>query len=338
MIRKVAKLFCVAASLGVLAGCDADRAENCERLGYFPDNNNFEIDYNIRVPAKCPVPLASPGVEKKYAGATLDDNIPRDFDEAVVRVYNSAGELKADERERFQAQIDYEQPARSYWRARPKAEYVAATGTSQVTDHDVAEFSGWNNGARKAWANLKITYRQSSVSTKIAGDPIPAPGSTSTWNAPTTGGYPGYMYQWYRDGTPVGNGSSYTGTAGSTDFNLRVEVTDQTWSTVAAVFMVNPGGVEAAISGPALVYSSAGGGTWTATGRGGTGAYTFHWYIDDVAVGSGPSLTTYPGENARTIRVDMTDSAGAFDSHSFRVTGIGSGDGTCEPMFPAVTC
>jgi hypothetical protein len=146
------------------------------------------------------------------------------------------------------------------------------------------------------------------------------------------------MYQWYRDGTPVGNGSSYTATVGSTDFDLRVEVTDQTWSTVAAVFMVVPGGVEAAISGPSLVYSSAGGGTWTATGRGGTGAYTFTWYIDDVAVGTGPSLTTYPGEDAHTVRVDMTDSAGAFDSHSFRVTGVGRGDGTCEPVFPAVTC
>ena len=277
-------------------------------------------------------------MEKKYAAAWVDDHIPKDFDEGAALVFNSAGKLVGDDREEFFAVIDYEQPARTYYRARPKAEYVAATGTGQVSDHDIAQFSGWKDGVRKAWADLKITYRQSSVSTNITGDRIPTPGSTSTWNAATTGGYPGYMYQWYRDGAPVGNGSSYTAAAGSSDFDLRVEVTDQTWSTVAAVFMVNPGGVEAAITGPALVYASGGGGNWTATGRGGTGAYTFEWYVDDVYAGSGPSLTTYPGENAHTVRVDMRDSAGAFDSHSFFVRGIGSGDGTCEPVPPALTC
>jgi len=50
---KLAKLFCVAAVYGALLGCNADRAENCERLGYYPDNHDFEIDYKIRVPAKC---------------------------------------------------------------------------------------------------------------------------------------------------------------------------------------------------------------------------------------------------------------------------------------------
>ena len=193
-------------------------------------------------------------------------------------------------------------------------------------------------GFRRAWARVKITYRQSSVSTKLTGEHIPAPGSTHTWNAPTTGGSPGYMYQWYRNGTAVGNGSSYTANVGSSAFDLRVEVTDQTWSTVAAVLMVHVGGVEASVTGPALVYASEGGGTWGATGRGGSGAYTFDWYLDGTYLGSGPSWNGYPGENARTLRVDMTDSGGEFDSHSFLVRGVGSGDGTCNPVPPALTC
>lgn len=337
MNRTFATILSASALSGVLAGCDFEAAKGCERLGYFPSSNAFDLEYDMKLPDTCPVALATPGTDTKYAGANLFDYGTKDFDEGVAIVYNSKGEVVADEREEFRFVYNPEPVAR-HWQARPKAEYVAATGTNQVNDYDIAEFSGWEDGVNRAWANVKINYRQSSVSTKLTGEQIPTPGSTHIWNAPTSGGSPGYMYQWYRNGAPVGNGSSYTASAGSSPFDLRVEVTDQTWSTVAAVLMVNVGGVEASVAGPTLVYSSSDGGTWNATGRGGTGAYTFDWYLDGTHVASGPSFSGYPGENSHSIRVDMRDSAGAFDSHSFLVRGIGSGDGTCEPVFPAVAC
>ncbi|HEX8675302.1 MAG TPA: hypothetical protein VF710_25630, partial [Longimicrobium sp.] len=67
MNRKVIRLFSTSAFFGALVGCNGDAAQNCERLGYFPADNHFEIDYTFKVPAKCPVPLASPGLETKYA-------------------------------------------------------------------------------------------------------------------------------------------------------------------------------------------------------------------------------------------------------------------------------
>jgi hypothetical protein len=337
MKRLYITIACASAFSGVLGGCDFEIAKDCERLGYSPSSNSFDLRYDVKLPDKCPVALANPGTETKYAGAQLYDYGLNDFDQGAAIVYSSTGEMVGDERVRFHY-IPTPLTDGTHWRAAPTAEYTAATGTKQVSDYDIAEFSAWRNGVRRAWGNIKITYRQSSVSTKLTGERIPTPGSTYTWDAPTTGGSPGYMYQWYRNGAPVGNGSSYTASAGSSAFDLRVEVTDQTWSTVAAVLMVNVGGVEASVSGPSLVYSSSGGGSWSATGRGGTGAYTFEWYLDGVYVGSGPAWGGYPGENSHTLRVDMGDSAGATDSQSFFVTGIGSGTGSCEPVPPALAC
>lgn len=192
MKRLYITIVCASAFSGALTGCNFNLAENCERLGYFPSSNSFDLKYDVKLPDECPVAIANPGTDKKYAGANLYDYGLQDFDEAGALVYNSAGKLVADEREEF-FYIPTPDAVGTHWKASPKAEYTAASGTSQVSDHDIAEFAGFRNDVKRAWARIKINYRQSSVSTKLTGEQIPAPGSTHTWNAPTTGGSPGYM-------------------------------------------------------------------------------------------------------------------------------------------------
>jgi hypothetical protein len=176
------------------------------------------------------------------------------------------------------------------------------------------------------------------MSAQLTGEKVPLPNTTHTWSAPVRGGYPGFTYAWYRDGTFVGSGPSYTATVGTSDSNLRVEVTDQTWSTVAAVLSLDVGGIEATIDGPTMVYASQGAQTWTATARGGTGTYTFDWYLDDVYAGSGTTWSSFPGENWHRLEVRAQDSAGAFDAHAYNVHGFGGNDPTCQPVPPQLTC
>jgi hypothetical protein len=117
---------------------------------------------------------------------------------------------------------------------------------------------------------------------------------------------------------------------------MRLRVTDQTQSTRAAEMRTQVDGVLMSASGPRLVYSSEGGGTWTASGEGGYPPYTFDWYVDGVYVGDGSSWSGYPGEGEKDVRVDLRDTRGATTRANIYVKGIGND--TCEPVPPAVTC
>jgi hypothetical protein len=194
--------------------------------------------------------------------------------------------------------------------AEPRAEYIAATGTRTFSDYDIATFTALNTSTGKtANGKTRLTYQQTNLSTRLTGESVPLPNTTHSWTAPVSGGYPAFTYNWYRDGVHVGNGSSYSATVGTADFDLRVEVTDQTWSTVAAVLAVDVGGVETSITGPAVVYE--GDGTnWVASGRGGTGSYTYSWYVNDFLVESGPVFDGYLDAGTHVLRVEAQDTAG----------------------------
>lgn len=326
MKRKM--LLLVPLAICTAAGHCTPKIRNCPVIGHDSGADQYGLEYKLVVPADCPVPLAQPGVDKKRAGARLTDLGTVDFAWLLTTVKNSNGQKVADRIDAFLGPF-----------AESSVEYVAATGTKQFSDYDDAKFFAYSAaGDKHANGTTRISYEQSSLATRLTGNTIPSPNTTHTWNAPTSGGTPGYMYQWYRDGNPVGNGSSYTGDAGTINFDLRVEVTDQTWSTRAAVLMADVGGVLATIDGPTTVYASQGGGTWTASGTGGTGSYTFDWYLDDQWAGSGSSWSGYPGEGPHTLQVRLSDSSGKFTSESAFVNGVGSGDGTCDPVPPQLTC
>lgn len=328
MSRKLSLLSLVAVLQVGLTACDSTVVRNCPVIGKDPSSNIYNLDYKLIIPADCPVPLASPGTEKKYAAAKIYDYGTVDFRYATVKIKNSKGETVADEATVFLGII-----------AEVGDEYVAATGAKTFSDYDRGVFRVWSEDASKtAYGETKLTYQESSLTTSVSGTRIPEPNTTHTWYAPTSGGYPAYSYQWYRDGNPVGTGSSYTGNAGTTNFDLRVEVTDQTWSTRAAVLAPKVGGVAVTVDGPTLVYASQNGGTWNAYPQGGTGQYTLEWYLDDIYVGSGTSWSGYTGEGGHSLQVKLTDSAGAFDNTSIFVRGLGSGDGSCDPVPPELTC
>lgn len=311
-----------AAVVLALTGCGQSYVKNCPVIGASPNSNIYNLDYELLIPAECPIPLASPGSETKFAAAEIWDFHGPDMQWASVEVKNSAGKRVAKETVAFLV-ID----AGGY--AQPQAAYTAATGKKTFADHDTATFEAWhfNTGAR-AKGKTKLYYQQTSLSARLAGETVPLPNTTHTWTAPVTGGYPGFTYHWYRDGTHVGSGSSYSSTVGIQDFGLRVEVTDQTWSTVAAVLPVNVGGVAASITGPSIVYEGDGA-EWLAAGRGGTGSYTYNWYVDDIWVDSGPVFDGSTGVGSHVLRVDVTDTAGEYGSKSksVRMEAAGCTDG-----------
>jgi hypothetical protein len=225
------------------------------------------------------------------------------MDVAQVEVTNSAGKRVAHQVFPFLVTA-----AAGY--AEPRAEYTAATGKKTFDDYDIATFSALNTtNGKSANGKTRLTYRPTSLSTRLAGEPVPLPNTTHTWTAPVTGGYPAFLYHWYRDGVHVGTGSSYSANVGTADFDLRVEVTDQTWSTVAAVLAVDVGGVEASITGPSIV-NEGDGANWVASGRGGTGSYTYSWYLDEYLVESGPVFAGFLDAGSHVLRVQVQDTAG----------------------------
>ncbi|HEX8454803.1 MAG TPA: hypothetical protein VF647_22185 [Longimicrobium sp.] len=330
MLRSVAVLLACTALAAADCGGD-DEIANCavsqENAGL------YELEFELVIPAECPVPLANPGIEKKYAAAKIWDRGTEDMYYASVKVRNSAGKEVESELTIFLRDF----VGNRY--AVPRAEFVAASGAGTFTDTDLVTFhASSQTGNKLAQGRTTLRYRQTTLSTRLVGEKIPPPNTTQTWSAPVTGGYPGFTYAWYRDGMLVGSSPTYTGTVGTGDSNLRVEVTDQTWSTVAAVLSLNVGGIEATIDGPTVVYASQGAQTWSATARGGTGTYTFDWYLDDIYAGSGITWSSYPGENWHRLEVRAQDSAGEFDAHALNVHGFGDNDPGCQPVPPQLTC
>jgi hypothetical protein len=306
--------ICSAGLVCGLGGCGQQTVRNCPIIGADPSSNVYKIDYELLIPADCPIPLASPGTEVKYAAARLTDLDGVDMQAARIDVTNSKGASVGSQVTPFVG------VGTGVALAEVRAEYVAGTGTRSFSDYDMASFRAWHPGTGKtAKGQTRLTYQQTNLSTSVSGERVPLPNSSHTWNAPAAGGYPGYSYQWYQNDVPVGTGSSYTATTGSTDFNLRVEVTDQTWSTVAAVLAVNVGGVEAALAGPKLLNEGERG-TWTASARGGTGTYTYSWYYDEQLVGSGTSYSRTPTAGTHEVRVQVRDGAGEQHGRSMYVT------------------
>lgn len=77
-----------------------------------------------------------------------------------------------------------------------------------------------------------FTVPSSPLSASIVGLTQVAPNQICPWSAEATGGSPPYSYAWYRGATRptelVGTGQQYLGNTGTSDFALRLTVTDAT--------------------------------------------------------------------------------------------------------------
>lgn len=297
------------------------------------------MDYELEIPKDCPVPLGAIG-EEKTAGAFVYDYGDQDFLNGIVVIRNAADEYVQTSLDKFRYESADENgnPVRRYT-AFPKARYRASTTACLANDYALVFASnqiGIEPRPGDPYGRVTLTYERSDIRAAVKGPIIPTSNEIGTWSANVSGGYTPYTYRWYRDGAYVGSGSSYSTSAGTRDFVLRMEVTDATMSMKAAVFPVDVDGVLASMNGPHAVYLSQGGGTWNLSGQGGTLPYTFNWYVDGDWTGSGSSWSGYPGEWDHALRVDMRDAVGATHSASMNVQGIGND--SCTPEPPAITC
>jgi multisubunit Na+/H+ antiporter MnhE subunit len=140
-------------------------------------------------------------------------------------------------------------------------------------------------------------------------------GQSKTFTSIVTGGTGSHTYQWYLNGTLVGTGSNYTFTPGSPGFhNIYLNVTDslsmKAKSNTATV-TVN--------AAPSVTISPS---TWTmdvgqsklftSSVSGGSGPYSYHWYLDGVAFSGATGATwtyTPSAAGSHTVYVKVTDSA-----------------------------
>ena len=325
------------------AGCDGSiplsQTQNCEVISH-SSSNSYNLSYQLLLPAPCPVPITNVGERKDAAGKIVDGGLP-DFEFAELVITNSQGVSKNGVVATF---VD-QNGTRS---ATPRLSYEAGTGAYTITDrvptnaYDYGRFMaflrGQYNNSNNPYGTVEISYEKSAVNVTLSGPEIPPLNTTQTWTAAPHDGISPYQYRWYRDGTAVGTGSSYTGSTGTTPFGLRVEVNDANTALAATVMAVDVGGVRTSISGPSAVYATQNGGTWYASGIGGQQPYSYEWFVDDNLVGTGSSWSGYPGHDPHTLHVRMQDAVGATHSAATSVVGIGTDDPGCQPVPPQLTC
>jgi hypothetical protein len=330
----------------ILSACGEPTVRGCPVEDASDGLHNLQTQ--MVLPSDCPVSLSRIG-EVKYTGArVLDPN--HYMNDGRTTVTNSANELE------MRVDAKYQEDVFDGWSIIMEAYYPAATGfysnwpnygeqlSGSADDYGLFQ-SGPYSGWWEAYARVQITYKRSAALASVSGPDVPLSNTSGTWTAGASGGTAPYTYAWYRNGQLVSNGSSYSASTGSAEFGLRLEVTDQTWSVATKDFWVDVDGIRASLSGPRIVYSSEGGGTWTVTGRGGYTPYVYNWSWEGadgttVNLGSGASYSGYPAEGDGVLYVTMTDAHGRTNSQSISVLGIGNPyeQGGCEPVPPAFTC
>jgi hypothetical protein len=350
------RVFTVAAIVLTSAAADCDAppsaingckvVSNVGGWGDYYSDANFQIGpifnaYGDNETVGCPIAIVRPG-ERVYGGTQMYDHSPVTNDVKIGRrtrlKFISSSNRDLYNQEFLSRYFD------TYVRVYDLfGNYPAATGRGTLSDKDfmvmrVVDTCCFSREA--ASAELELDYGgDAGFRFSIAGPQIPLSNSSNTWSIRSgSGGHP-HTYTWSRNDVPLGQGASYTGTAGSSDFVFRVNGQDAYGRTAASVMHVDVDGVRTTLSGPTLVYASQNGGTWTATATGGYPPYSYEWFIDDVSMGIGSNTWDgYTGEHNHTLRVRLRDALGAVHDARLDVQGLGRGDGSCDPVPPQLTC
>lgn len=225
-------LFCATGAIGlaVTVTCSEPKIRDCD-LDQVIQDQGHDLDYSAVMPSNCPVPLGNIG-EPKFIGANVYDFNASDYFSTILEIRNSAGDLKGKDIALFSF---YGGLGR---RAQPRADYAAATGYSGAITNgqdlpaaakDRGTFTAiLNSQAPGSQGRLTVSYRGANIQASVAGPDVPLSGSNGIWTASASGGASPYSYAWYRNGQLVGTSSSYSSNVGSTEFGLRLLVTDQT--------------------------------------------------------------------------------------------------------------
>lgn len=293
----------------------------------------------------CPIKIYQTG-ENVWGAADVYDHTAQLSDVKVNRVANlrfaSSTNTTLRENQTYSENFGYEGSAYPVRVFHLSGQYAAATGRRTFDDVDFMIIRIVRGiCCQDAYAEVRLNYQQDTrAHVSISGEELPLQGTTQEWLADTdNGGHP-HSYNWYRNGTWVASGYTYSESVGGDDFDLRVDMQDTYGRTASHTLRVDVDGVRPSISGPSTIWASQGGGTWTASGRGGYQPYLFRWYIDGQLMGEGPSFSGYKaGSESWDLRVDITDAHGNTFSQSMAVRQFGPGDGTaCDPPFGQSTC
>lgn len=343
-MRRTSILSCVG-TLIVATACSGPTIRSCTVGDILQPQASDSLEYTAWVPSECRVPLGIIG-ETKSIGATITDKGTQNYLYVIVSVLNGDNDNKGNDIELF---LNFG----SYSRAEPMVSFPAATGTTEtlVEGQNVSSEGtdrGFFSAVRMnlnvgAQTTLYVTYKGSNVRAQITGPDVPAPNAQGTWYPSVSGGSSPYTYDWYRNGSYVHTGSSYTASAGSSEFGLRLVVTDNASASRWTDYWVNVGGIKTSISGPTTVYYSEGDGTWTANTEGGVTPYTVTWYYDSggtqTYIGTGASIQWYPAYAGQyTLIANVVDSNSRATTSSIIIHAIGDGQGGCVPTPPQIIC
>lgn len=329
---------CAVAVVAALAGCGdlVGHVNHCPILfstGNWYTGNEGSFEYWMSVDRhdnRCPIGIVQPGEMVFNGGLVIGtkqwnhDWVPTEV--ADLRVFNAASTIVGHDRSHF-ARTTWEQIEADIGVGYPAASGHGTFNESDRLDLRILDYCCLLPQVRGR-IELRLTYeRDTSPRIRIYagyGDGIPPPNAIITWDASSPSGGRPHVYNWYRDGEFVGSGDRYQGFTGTQPFELRADYADIYGRTTSDALYVDVDGVQVSVQGPSTVWLTHGGGTWSASGRGGITPYTFSWFVDGAFVGSGPSWTGYPGEGNHTMRVEISDVRGRSSTAEMEVFGIGN--------------
>jgi hypothetical protein len=346
----------LAVSLCILSACGeqgAMKLSGCAVVQEFPSGGWRGDPYELHpfltsvrfdqfASTACPVPILNAREQIDATGVLFSNQVfnPQtgqvtDFERARLRIYNAAGQtVGQDEQPFFAAGSVVSKELELFVR------YPAVSGHGTFTEKDQMQVRISDHCCQlpqlRGEIELRIDYTRDQAAARVTtvGDEIPGANTSATYGALSRSAGQPHGYRWFRDGAPVGSGRTYTASVGTSDFDLRVDMSDSYGRTASSTLRVDVDGVRVeSFTGPLEVWASAGGGTWTASGRGGSAPYEYAWYVNDRWVGDGASWSGYNvgHEGAFTLRVDVRNAQGATHSASREIMQMGTGSGGCDP-------
>ncbi|CAA9299885.1 MAG: hypothetical protein AVDCRST_MAG89-388, partial [uncultured Gemmatimonadetes bacterium] len=242
----------------VLSGCevvrespsDGWRGDPYELHPFFTSVRNDQF----RSPA-CPVSIVNPGEEVYASGVVFSNRVfnqqtgqTADTERVRLRIINSVGTVVREDIQPFiaplgsinskEVELTVQYPAVSGHRSFNEKDAMQVT----ITDHCCAF------PQLRGEVELRINYvkDQAAARLTIMGDEIPYQNSWVTFGALSPSGGRPHNFNWYRDGAWVGSGGTYSASAGGSDFNLRVDMSDRYGRTASRNMYVDVDGVRVA--------------------------------------------------------------------------------------------
>ncbi|HYW07379.1 MAG TPA: hypothetical protein VE913_10505, partial [Longimicrobium sp.] len=272
-------------ALCLLAGCNDQgviKLSGCTVVQEFPSGGwrgdpyqlhpfLTSVRYDQFPEPACPVPILYAREQVDASGVLFSEQVfnPQtgqvtDFERARLRIYNALGQIVRETEQPFVAlgSITSKETELS-------VRYPAVSGHGTFTEKDQMQVRISDHCCHlpqlRGEIELRIDYTRDQAAARVTavGDEVPLANTSTTYGAMSRSAGQPHGYQWFRDGAPVGSGRTYTAAVGTSDFDLRVDMTDSYGRTATNTLRVDVDGVRIeSLTGPSEVWASAGGGTW----------------------------------------------------------------------------